>query len=60
MISTPADRWTHAEQGEITDVKELCKAAAFVLTTLDGTTAGVGLLCCDCRYASVLWPGDQR
>jgi len=47
-------------QGEITDVKELCKAAAFVLTTLDGTTAGVGLLCCDCRYASVLWPGDQR
>ena len=39
---------------------ELCKAAAFVVTTFDGTTAGVGLLCVDCRYASVRWPGVDR
>ena len=38
-------------------VKELCKAAAFVLTKLDGITTGLGLLCLDCRYAAVRWPG---
>jgi hypothetical protein len=41
-------------------MKELCKAAAFVLTTVDGTTTGLGLLCVDCRYASVRWSGAER
>jgi len=44
---------------EADHVKELCKAAAFVLTKLDGTTIGLGLLCLDCRYAAVRWPGVE-
>jgi len=46
-------------RSEPADVKELCKAAAFVLTTRDRTTTGVGVLCVDCRYAGVFWPGAE-
>ena len=39
---------------------ELCKSAAFVLTTRDGTRAGLGLICFDCRYACVRWSGTDH
>jgi len=38
---------------------ELCKAAAFVLTNGNGTIVGLGLICFDCHYAGVRWPGAE-